>query len=211
MIKNKCFYDFYINFALRTPFLQTAHARRYDDMKSITLLDKTFKIFIENEKIEEAIDRVAERLNRDCSGFREPPVLLCILNGSIMFTAELMKRLSFNCELVTMKLSSYDGTSSTGSVRQVIGISGNITGRQVIIVEDIVDTGNTIADLTEFVRKEGASGCIICTMLLKPEVYHKDIRIDHVAMEIPNRFIVGFGLDYNGLGRNLKDIYVLDE
>ena len=180
-------------------------------MKRITLFDKTFRPFISNEEIEKAIDKVAEKINADYGGFSEPPVLLCILNGSIMYTAELMKRLNFNCELISMKLSSYDGTKSTGNVRQVMGMTGDISGKRVIIVEDIIDTGNTIVELSKLVKEKGALDCKICTMLLKPEVYKKDVKLDYVAMEIPNKFIVGFGLDYNELGRNYKDIYVLDE
>ena len=180
-------------------------------MDKINLHDKTFRTFIPNEKIEEAIDRVACRLNADYKGGEDIPVIICTLNGAIMFTAELMKRLEFDCELVSMKLSSYSGTRSTGKVRQVMGLTGDISGRRVIIVEDIVDTGNTIVDLMNIVKEKGAKDCRICTMLLKPEVYSKDVKIDYVAMEIPNRFIVGFGLDYNELGRNYKDIYVLDE
>ena len=110
-----------------------------------------------------------------------------------------------------MKLTSYDGVRSTGKVRQVMGLSGSVKGKRVIVVEDIVDTGNTIIDLMDIVRGEGASDVKICTMLLKPEVYKKDVKLDYVGMEIPNDFIVGFGLDYDGLGRNYKDIYVLDK
>lgn len=180
-------------------------------MKKINLFDKTFRPFIPNEELERAIDKVAEKINADYRDCTEPPVLLCILNGSIMFTAELMKRLDFNCELVSMKLSSYEGTESSGKVRKVMGMTGSVAGKRVIVVEDIVDTGNTIVDLTRIVKESGALDCRICTMLLKPEVYKKDIRLDYVAMEIPNKFIVGFGLDYNELGRNIKDIYILDE
>lgn len=180
-------------------------------MKKITLFDKSFRTFITNDKIEEAIDKVADKINSDFKGCNDIPVLLCILNGSIMFTAELMKRLDFDCELVSMKLSSYEGTSSTGKIRQVMGLSGDIAGKRVIVVEDIVDTGNTIVDLKNIVKEKGASECRICTMLLKPEVYHNDVRLDYVGMEIPNKFIVGFGLDYNEIGRNYKDIYILDE
>lgn len=177
----------------------------------ITLYDKTFRTFIPNDEIEKAIDKVADRLNADFRNSRETPVIICTLNGAIMFTAELMKRLEFNCELVSMKLSSYCGTQSTGKVRQVMGLTGDISGKTVIIVEDIVDTGNTIVDLMGIVKEKGAKDCKICTMLLKPEVYKKDVTLDYVAMEIPNKFIVGFGLDYNELGRNYKDIYILDE
>ena len=180
-------------------------------MERITLFDKTFRPFISNDEIEKAIDKVAEKINADYSSFTEPPVLLCILNGSIMFTAELMKRPNFDCELISMKLSSYDGTQSTGNVREVMGMTGSVKGKRVIVVEDIVDTGNTIVDLNRIVKEKGATDCKICTMLLKPEVYKKAVKLDYVAMEIPNRFIVGFGLDYNELGRNYKDIYILDE
>ena len=175
-------------------------------MEKITLFDKTFRPFISNEELEKAIDKVAEKINADFSGVKEAPVLLCILNGSIMYTAELMKRLNFDCELISMKLSSYNGTESTGNVRQVMGMTGDIKGKRVIVV-----TGNTIVDLAGIVKEKGALDCKICTMLLKPEVYKKDVKLDYVAMEIPNKFIVGFGLDYNELGRNYKDIYVLDE
>ncbi|MBQ2069105.1 MAG: hypoxanthine phosphoribosyltransferase [Bacteroidales bacterium] len=176
----------------------------------IKLQDKSFKPFIPYEKITAAIDGVAEKINADYKGSNDVPVLLCILNGSIMFTSELMKRLNFNCELVTMKLSSYRGTSSTGVVREVMGMTGSVEGRKVIIVEDIVDTGNTIVELVNTVKGKGAIDIKICTMLLKPEVYDKTVKLDYVGMEIPNAFIVGFGLDYNELGRNYKDIYVID-
>lgn len=178
--------------------------------EKITLQDKTFKPFISNEELMLAIDKVADKLNRDYSGGEDVPILLCVLNGSIMFTAELMKRLTFNLEIVSIKLSSYEGTSSTGKVREAMGLTSDITGRRVIIVEDIVDTGNTIMELKDIVMRHGASDAKVCTMLLKPEVYKKDAVLDYVAMEIPDKFIVGFGLDYNQLGRNNKDIFVLD-
>lgn len=180
-------------------------------MDKVTLFDKTFKTFIPYDKIAAAIDSVAGQLNEDFAGCKDVPVLLCVLNGSIMFTSELMKRLEFPLELISMKLSSYCGTTSTGSVKQVMGMTGNVKGRRVIIVEDIVDTGGTIKELKRILDENGASESRVCTMLLKPEVYKGDVKLDYVAMEIPNRFIVGFGLDYNEIGRNLKDIYVLDE
>ena len=179
-------------------------------MSNIRLYDKSFRPFISNEKIEEAIDKVAARINADFEGSTDVPVLLCVLNGAIMFTAELMKRLTFNCELVSIKLSSYEGTRSTGNIRQVMGLTGSIEGKRVIVVEDIVDTGNTIVNLVDMLREKGSAETRVCTMLLKPEIYTKDLKLDYVAMEIPNDFIVGFGLDYDEIGRNLKDIYVLD-
>ena len=179
-------------------------------MERITIFDKTFRTFIPYDEIMAAIDKVADKMNEDFKDCEDVPVLLCVLNGSIMFTAELMKRLTFNLEIVSIKLSSYEGTSSTGKVREAMGLTSDITGRRVIIVEDIVDTGNTIMELKDIVMRHGASDAKVCTMLLKPEVYKKDAVLDYVAMEIPDKFIVGFGLDYNQLGRNNKDIFVLD-
>ena len=179
-------------------------------MERINLLDRSFKTFIPNKKIIEAIDKVAAKINADYKDSTDIPVLLCILNGSILFTAELMKRLEFNFELVSMKLSSYEGTCSTGKVREVMGMTGSVEGKRVIIVEDIVDTGNTIVDIERILKERGASSIKACTLLLKPEVYDKEIKLDYVGMEIPNDFIVGFGLDYNEIGRNLNDIYVID-
>lgn len=180
-------------------------------MEKITLKDKTFKTAIPYEKISAAIDEVAEKINKDFVGCNDIPVLLCVLNGSIMFMGELMKRLRFDCQIISTKLTSYVGTSSTGRVKQAMGLTADITGRRVIVVEDIVDSGNTIVELKSILAEKGASESRICTLLLKPEAYKKDVRIDYVAMEIPNDFIVGFGLDYDELGRNYKDIYVLDK
>ena len=132
-------------------------------MSNIRLYDKSFRPFISNEKIEEAIDKVAARINADFEGSTDVPVLLCVLNGAIMFTAELMKRLTFNCELVSIKLSSYEGTCSTGNIRQVMGLTGSIEGKRVIVVEDIVDTGNTIVNLVDMLREKGAAETRVCT------------------------------------------------
>ena len=180
-------------------------------MNRVRLYDKTFRTFIPNEEIEKAIDKVALKLNDDFKDSEDIPIVLCVLNGAILFTAELMKRLQFNCEIVSIKLSSYSGTESTGEVRQMMGLTADITGRRVIIVEDIVDSGNTIMELQKILAGKGAAASCICTLLLKPDSCRKDLHPEYVAMEIPNDFIVGFGLDYNELGRNLKDIYVLDE
>lgn len=179
-------------------------------MSNVRLYDKTFKPFIDYDKIESAIDEVANKLNRDYADSEEVPILLCVLNGSILFTAELMKRLDFKCEIVSIKLSSYVGTESTGTVREVMGLTGDVKDRDVIIVEDIVDSGRTIVDLKRILEEKGVKRSKVCTMLLKPDSYKENIPIDYVAMRIPNDFIVGFGLDYDGLGRNIKDIYVLD-
>ena len=180
-------------------------------MEKITLKDKTFRTSIPYERITEAINQVAVKINADFNGCEDIPILLCVLNGSIMFTAELMKRLTFNCQIVSTKLTSYEGTSTTGKVKQAMGLTADISGRRVIVVEDIVDSGNTIVELKRILEEKGAAESRICTLLLKPDAYKKDIKIDYVAMEIPNDFIVGFGLDYDELGRNYKDIYILDK
>lgn len=177
----------------------------------IRLLDKTFKPFISNERIMEAIQGVADKINADFRGCEDVPVVLCVLNGAIPFTGELLTRLDFNCQLVSIKMSSYQGTKSTGTVLNVMGLTADVSGRRIIICEDIVDTGNTVVALKEMLSDKGAAEVKICTMLLKPDVYDKDEKLDYVGMEIPNAFIVGYGLDYNELGRNYKDIYVIDE
>ena len=180
-------------------------------MDKIVLHGKTFKPFIPNERIEKAIDEVAAKVNHDFAGCEDIPVVLCVLNGAIMFTGELLKRLDFNMELISIKLTSYQGTTSTGTVLNIMGLTGDVRGRRVIITEDIVDTGNTIVALKEMLLDKGAKEVKICTMLMKPDVYKKDAVLDYVGMAIPNAFIVGFGLDYDELGRNYKDIYVIDE
>ena len=169
--------------------------------ESIKIHDKTFKPFLSHEEILKSIDSVAAKINADFAGCEDVPIILCVLNGAIVFTGELLQRLDFNCELVSVKMSSYQGTKSTGTVLNVMGLTADIKGRRVILCEDIVDTGNTIV----------AADVKICTMLFKPDVYDKDEKLDYVGKAIPNAFIVGFGLDYDELGRNSRDIYVIDE
>ena len=180
--------------------------------EKIRLHDKIFKPYISHAEIEAAIDAVAERLNRDYGDCTDenPAVLLCTLNGAVIFAAELLKRLRFPLEFKACKLSSYAGTSSTGVVTTEFPIPARLENRRVIIVEDIVDTGNTIVAMSRQLQERKVQDARVCTLLLKKEVYDKAVALDYVALEIPNRFIVGFGLDYDELGRNLKDIYVLD-
>ena len=178
-------------------------------MDKITLHDKRFKVCTSAAQIDEAIERVANQLNRDMAGV-DTPIFLSVLNGSFMFTADLMRKINFQCDVAFIKLSSYEGTSSTGEVKQVMGLTESIAGRTVIIVEDIVETGGTIEEMFRILEKEGAAEIKVCTLLLKPDMYRKEIKIDYAALHIPNDFIVGYGLDYNKLGRQYKDIYVLD-
>lgn len=180
-------------------------------MEKIKLFDKTFRLFIRNAEIEAAIDKVAEQINKENEGCCDIPVILCVLNGSMMFTSALMKRFTFNCELVTIKLASYAGTSSTGEVKELMGFTADVRGRRVYVIEDIVDTGTTIVELEKKLKEHGAASIKICTLLFKPESYHKDLPIDYVGISIPKAFIVGYGLDYNEVGRNFEDIYVIDE
>ena len=179
--------------------------------ESIKIHDKAFKPFISHKELISCIDDVANRINADFANCEDVPIVLCVLNGAIVFTGELLQRLNFNCELVSVKMSSYHGTKSTGTVLNVMGLTADIKGRLVILCEDIVDTGNTIVALKEMLLDKGAADVKICTMLFKPDVYDKDEKLDYVGKAIPNAFIVGFGLDYDELGRNYADIYVIDE
>ncbi|PKP37156.1 MAG: hypoxanthine phosphoribosyltransferase [Bacteroidetes bacterium HGW-Bacteroidetes-14] len=178
-------------------------------MERIHLHDKTFRICIPHSDIQKSIEVLAAKMNKDFEG-KEKPLFVSVLNGSFMFTSDLLKNLTFQCELSFIKVSSYAGTSSTGEIKEIMGLTSEVKGRSVIIVEDIVDTGATIVELHKMLTDKGAAEVNVCTLLLKPEAYKKDVNIKYVAMEIPNDFIVGYGLDYDELGRQYKDIYVLD-
>lgn len=180
-------------------------------MDKISVLDKTFVPFIGHDELMGCIDSVAERINKDFEGATDVPIVLCILNGAIMFTGELMQRLNFPCQLVSTKMTSYVGTSTTGEVQQTMPLTASVKDRRVIIAEDIIDTGLTISAMKRILEDEGATEVRVCTMLFKPEAYRTSEHIDYVGKEIANRFIIGFGLDYNELGRNLRDIYVLED
>lgn len=177
-----------------------------DNMDAIQILDKKFVEFIPNSKIIEAISAIASRMNQKYRDLN--PVFLCVLNGSFMFAADLMKEINFPCEVSFVKLASYVGTSSSGKVKELIGFGEELKGRNVILVEDIVDSGSTLEAIIGSLNKIGVAGYEIATLLYKPEAYKKDISIDYYGLKIPNDFIVGYGLDYNGYGRNLKDIFV---
>ena len=180
-------------------------------MEKIKVYDKAFVPYISYEEISKDIDALAAKLNRDYGGGDDIPILLCVLNGAMMFTGEIMKRLDFECELMSIKLKSYSGSHSTGVIRETMGLTGDVAGRRVIIVEDIVDTGNTMAYLLDMLKDAGAKDTKICTMLFKREIFKKDFPVDYIAREIPNKFILGFGLDYDERGRCHKDIYILEQ
>ncbi|MFN8287631.1 MAG: hypoxanthine phosphoribosyltransferase [Chitinophagales bacterium] len=171
----------------------------------VKLNDRTFKLYKSESEILQAIKGVANRINNDYIGKR--PLIVPVLNGAFMFAADLMKELKLDCELSFVKSSSYHGTNSTGNVTTLIGLNTDLKDRHVIILEDIVDTGTTLARLIpEFMSKEPAS-LKIATLLWKPAALVNNIKVDYAGIEIPNDFIVGYGLDYDGLGRNLRDIY----
>jgi len=180
-------------------------------MKSVIKLhDKTFKVMIPAEKIDEAVAAVAERLNTDYADL-DTPLFVGVLNGSFMFMSDLIKKIEFNNELSFVKLASYEGTSSTGEVKSLIGLNNSIEGRHVIIVEDIVDTGESIEHMIADLEARKPASIAVCTLFFKPGSYRKEREIKYRAMEIGNEFIVGYGLDYDQLGRSLKDIYVVTD
>lgn len=176
-------------------------------MSTIRIKDKSFTTFITEDKILKEVSRVADEINRDLEGTE--PLFLSVLNGSFMFTADLMKRISLPCEISFVKLASYAGTSSTGKVKELVGLNENIEGRTVVIVEDIIDTGFTMQRLVETLRSKNPKDIRIATLLVKPDKLQVKLDIDYVAMNIPNDFIVGYGLDYDGKGRNYRDIYTV--
>lgn len=178
-------------------------------METIRIKDKQFKTFITEEQILKEVARVGEEINRDLADAN--PLFVSVLNGSFMFTADLMKHVSVPCEISFVKLASYAGTSSTGKVKELVGLNDDITGRTIVIVEDIIDTGLTMERLIETLKARNSKEIRIATLLVKPDKLKVDLDINYIAMSIPNDFIVGYGLDYDGLGRNYRDIYTVIE
>lgn len=178
-------------------------------MSTVKIHDKTFKISYTEEEILKHVKVVADRINKDMKG--KNPLFLAVLNGSFIFAADLMRMITIPCEISFVKLASYQGTMSTGKIKEVIGINENISGRDIIIVEDIVESGLTMKRMMESLGTRNPASIHICTLLLKPEKLTVDLDVEYVAMEIPNDFIVGYGLDYDQQGRNLREIYTLVE
>lgn len=176
-------------------------------MAVIQVHDKKFETLISESEIKEAIDHVAEKIDNDLDG--KKPLFVCVLNGAFMFASDLVRRLSLECEITFLKVASYEGTQSTGKVKQLIGLNENVGGRTIVLIEDIVDTGETMYMLTKQLRDLGAADVRIATLVFKPDACRRDLKPDYVGLCIPNDFIVGYGLDYNGFGRNLTDIYTL--
>jgi len=178
-------------------------------MEIIQVLDKKFKKSIPSEKIQESIKNLAVKLNNDLKG--KDVIFIGILNGAFMFAADLFKHIEFDCHITFLKVASYQGTSSSGKVKSLIGINENIENKVVVILEDIIDTGITMQSIIKQLKGYEPAEIRIATFLYKPEAFKENFPIDYVAMEIPNDFIVGYGLDYNGYGRNYADIYTLYE
>jgi hypoxanthine phosphoribosyltransferase len=175
----------------------------------ITIHDKTFSPFISRDAIENRIAELADQIHSDYEG--KNPLFIVVLNGAFLFASELVKRVPLSCEITFVRLSSYEQTESTGKVRQIIGLEEKLTGRDVIIIEDIVDTGLTMHQLLLKIQTLGPLSIEIATLLHKPEAIKKPIGLRYIGFEIPNRFVVGYGLDYDGVGRNLNALYVLPE
>lgn len=175
--------------------------------KEITLHDKTFIPFIDKAAISAQITRIAQEINRDYS--QKKPLLVGILNGSVLFFSDLLKQLEIECEVAFLRVSSYKGTETTGNVKKVLGLDKNIENTEVIIVEDIVDTGITLENIVNDLASNNPKSIKVATLLFKPKAYTKNYPIDYIGFEVGNEFLVGFGLDYNEIGRNLDELYII--
>lgn len=175
--------------------------------KTVQLHDKRFKLSIPSDHIQAAISAMASHLKKDIG--EEQPLFLGILNGSFRFASDLVSNYEGPCDVTFVKVASYEGTRTTGEVKRLIGLDENVAGRVVVVLEDIVDTGTTVEQILYDLEGRGAKRVIIATLLFKPEAYTRQLTIDHVALQVANEFLVGYGLDYDGLGRNLNDIYTL--
>jgi len=174
-------------------------------MSIIRVHDKEFDLYIPQDQIERAIKKVADDINRDMAG--KNPLFLVVLNGAFMFAAELFKSLEIDCEISFVKLSSYAGTKSTNVIRELIGLDYSVSGRNVVLVEDIVDSGLTINYTMGKLKKLEAKSVTVATMLFKPKAFRFNFEVEYIGIEIPDEFIIGYGLDYNEHARNLPDIY----
>jgi len=176
--------------------------------KTVKLWDKEFELSYPEESIQNDVAKMAIAINSDLKN-EDTPLFISVLNGSFMFTADLIRRISFPCEISFVKLASYVGTQSSETINELIGLTECIENRTVVIIEDVVDTGITLTKLVEVLKTKSPRKVLIATFLFKPNAYKGNIKIDYIGRSIPNDFIVGYGLDYNGLGRNLPNIYTL--
>ncbi len=173
--------------------------------KQVKLHDKTFELYIKKEKIDAAIKAIGQQMNKELKD--DNPLFIVVLNGAFVFAADLLREFDYDCDITFVKLSSYVGTKTTHAVRELIGLDTSVKGRTVVLIEDIIDTGITMHHVINLMKKMEAKKVKVATMLFKPNALKKEISIDYKGMEIPNDFIVGCGLDYDGKGRNLPDIY----
>lgn len=178
-------------------------------MRNVQLKDKKFVELISKDIIDDSVQEVADAINEEMDGLN--PIFICVLNGAFMFASDLLKKITIDCEVAFVKVASYEGTESSGKVKSLIGLNIDISDREVILVEDIVDTGQTIEQLIDDIKHQNPADIRVATLLFKSQMYQKDIPIDYVAMKVGNEFMVGYGLDYNQLGRNLDSIFVLEE
>ena len=178
-------------------------------MSIVKIKDKTFQTSITEAEIKQRVKELAAKLSNDLKG--KNPLLLGVLNGSFIFAADLMREMTIPCEISFVKLASYQGITSTGKVHEVLGINENLSGRDVVIVEDIVDTGRTMRQMVESLGTRNPASIHICTLFVKPDKLEEPLNIEYAAFSIPNDFIVGYGLDYDQQGRWLKEIYTLVE
>jgi len=178
-------------------------------MVKIALLDKEFKLYIPAEKIQVQVQSIADRMNDELKN--EDVIFIGILNGAFMFASDLLRKISINAQVSFVKLTSYQGTTSAGNVRRLIGINEVLKDKTVVIIEDIIDTGSTIENIINQIKGFRPRQIYIATLLLKTEYYNKDIKLDYVGFQIPKDFVVGYGLDYQGYGRNLRSLYKLVE
>lgn len=178
--------------------------------REIRVGDRRFRLYRDRELLLGDVAVVAERLAPSLRSLVDP-LALCILNGSFIFAADLLRMLPLEIAVTFVRYVSYDGTESTGAPRELLGLNERVAGRDVIVIEDIVDTGLTMQSLLAHLRALGAASVRVVTMFMKPEAFRGDFSVDYVCCELPNRFVVGYGLDYNGRGRNLPDLYILEE
>lgn len=178
-------------------------------MKTVQVKDKTFSVSISEAEIRRRVAEVAAQISRDLDG--ERPLLLAVLNGSFMFAADLIRGIETPCEISFVRMASYSGTASTGRVKQLLGLNEDIEGRTVVIVEDIVDSGLTMKELIDILQAKHPKEIRIAALLVKPGNLKTELDIPYCCFKIPNDFIVGYGLDYDGYGRNLRDIYTVVE
>ena len=178
-------------------------------MSIIKINDRSFRVSLPESEIKERVRQLAQQMSKDLEG--KNPLFLAVLNGAFIFAADLMREMTIPCEISFVKLASYQGTTSTGKVQEVIGINENLSGRTVVIVEDIVESGQTMKRMIESIGTRNPASVQICALFFKPEKLKVDLTLDYVAFRIPDDFIVGYGLDYDQLGRGLKDVYTIVE